>query len=232
MLIFAQLRGVLDLVESDVLRPLGVSHLRIDGGVEAGERFRRVQAFNADPTLGVMLLTTSVGGLGLNLTSADTVVFLEHDWNPMKDLQVGGPSLFSVCIRVRACVRVCVLRVWGGGALVAFQAESGNQCMALDTDLLSGKSAPWHLLCCVCQGVARCAAAGDGPCAPAGSAAHGQRVPPPGSRYAGRGGDEPAALQARGGRCSRQPGECQPGFHGHGRTARHLWRWDIRGSSE
>ena len=35
----------------------------------------------------MLLLTTSVGGLGLNLTSADTVVFLEHDWNPMKDLQ-------------------------------------------------------------------------------------------------------------------------------------------------
>ena len=38
-----------------------------------------------------------VGGLGLNLTSADTVVFLEHDWNPMKDLQVrqggGGQAL-------------------------------------------------------------------------------------------------------------------------------------------
>jgi TATA-binding protein-associated factor len=37
--------------------------------------------------LQVLLLTTHVGGLGLNLTSADTVVFLEHDWNPMKDLQ-------------------------------------------------------------------------------------------------------------------------------------------------
>lgn len=35
----------------------------------------------------MLLLTTHVGGLGLNLTSADTVVFLEHDWNPMKDLQ-------------------------------------------------------------------------------------------------------------------------------------------------
>jgi hypothetical protein len=35
-----------------------------------------------------MLLTTAVGGLGLNLTAADTVVFLEHDWNPMADLQV------------------------------------------------------------------------------------------------------------------------------------------------
>jgi TATA-binding protein-associated factor len=28
-----------------------------------------------------------VGGLGLNLTGADTVIFVEHDWNPMKDLQ-------------------------------------------------------------------------------------------------------------------------------------------------
>ena len=32
-------------------------------------------------------MTTSVGGLGLNLTGADTVLFMEHDWNPMKDLQ-------------------------------------------------------------------------------------------------------------------------------------------------
>lgn len=30
----------------------------------------------------------AVGGLGLNLTSADTLIFMEHDWNPMKDLQV------------------------------------------------------------------------------------------------------------------------------------------------
>ena len=25
--------------------------------------------------------------MGLNLTGADTVIFVEHDWNPMKDLQ-------------------------------------------------------------------------------------------------------------------------------------------------
>ena len=29
----------------------------------------------------------SLGGLGLNLTGADTVIFVEHDWNPMKDVQ-------------------------------------------------------------------------------------------------------------------------------------------------
>ena len=44
--------------------------------------------FNNDPSIDVLLLTTQVGGLGLNLTGADTVVFYDHDWNPMKDLQV------------------------------------------------------------------------------------------------------------------------------------------------
>ena len=49
-----------------------------------------VQRFNSDPSIPVMLLTTHVGGLGLNLTAADMVIFLEHDWNPMKDLQVSA----------------------------------------------------------------------------------------------------------------------------------------------
>ncbi|KAF6253887.1 SNF2 family N-terminal domain-containing protein [Scenedesmus sp. NREL 46B-D3] len=87
LLVFAQLKGMLDLVEGCLLRPLGVSSLRLDGSVDAGSRFGVVQRFNSDPTIQVLLLTTHVGGLGLNLTSADTVVFLEHDWNPMKDLQ-------------------------------------------------------------------------------------------------------------------------------------------------
>lgn len=57
-------QGLLDLVEAHVLAPLRVSSLRIDGGVEAAERFRRVQRFNADPTIDVMLLTTQVRGGG------------------------------------------------------------------------------------------------------------------------------------------------------------------------
>ena len=39
------------------------------------------------------LCPRQVGGLGLNLTAADTVIFLEHDWNPMNDLQVGAGGL-------------------------------------------------------------------------------------------------------------------------------------------
>jgi hypothetical protein len=51
--------------------------------------------FNNDPSIDILLLTTHVGGLGLNLTGADTVIFVEHDWNPMKDLQVINENLKS-----------------------------------------------------------------------------------------------------------------------------------------
>ena len=87
LLIFAQLKATLDLAEEQLLRPLGVTFLRLDGSVDGAARFAIAQRFNADPTVQALLLTTHVGGLGLNLTGADTVVFLEHDWNPMKDLQ-------------------------------------------------------------------------------------------------------------------------------------------------
>ena len=88
VLVFAQLKGTLDLVEQLVLQPGSVAFVRLDGDVPPAKRQALVQRFNSDPTVDVMLLTTAVGGLGLNLTSADTVVFLEHDWNPMKDVQV------------------------------------------------------------------------------------------------------------------------------------------------
>ncbi|CAN6904266.1 unnamed protein product [Brassica oleracea var. botrytis] len=64
-----------------------VTYMRLDGSVVPEKRFEIVKAFNSDPTIDVLLLTTHVGGLGLNLTSADTIVFMEHDWNPMRDHQ-------------------------------------------------------------------------------------------------------------------------------------------------
>ena len=51
--------------------------------------------FNNDPSIDLLLLTTHVGGLGLNLTGADTVIFVEHDWNPMKDLQASSTCVIS-----------------------------------------------------------------------------------------------------------------------------------------
>lgn len=72
----ASLRGV-------VTRPVA----RHAGSVPAKDRFGVAERFNRDPSVDVLLLTTAVGGLGLNLTGADTVVLFDHDWNPMNDLQ-------------------------------------------------------------------------------------------------------------------------------------------------
>lgn len=88
-LVFCQMKEMLDIVQNDVFKKLlpSVQYLRLDGGVEATKRQDIVNRFNTDPSYDVLLLTTSVGGLGLNLTGADTVIFVEHDWNPQKDIQ-------------------------------------------------------------------------------------------------------------------------------------------------
>ena len=88
-LVFCQLKTMLDIVESDLLRPHlpATTYLRLDGSVPAASRHSIVAKFNNDPSIDLLLLSTSVGGLGLNLTGADTVISVEHDWNPMKDLQ-------------------------------------------------------------------------------------------------------------------------------------------------
>lgn len=89
VLIFAQHKALLDIIEKDLFytHMKNVTYLRLDGSVEPEKRFDIVKTFNSDPTIDVLLLTTHVGGLGLNLTSADTLIFMEHDWNPMRDLQ-------------------------------------------------------------------------------------------------------------------------------------------------
>lgn len=88
-LIFATNKNFLSIVEKDLFkkRMPHLSYLRLDGDTPAQKRAGIVSEFNDDPTVDVLLLITSVGGLGLNLTGADTVIFLEHSWNPMVDLQ-------------------------------------------------------------------------------------------------------------------------------------------------
>lgn len=74
-LIFCQLKSMLDIIEKDLLEKHlpTVSYLRLDGTVPPSQRHSVVNKFNNDPSIDVLLLTTQVGGLGLNLTGADTV---------------------------------------------------------------------------------------------------------------------------------------------------------------
>lgn len=88
VLIFCQLKSMIELIENELLKKMAnVSYLRLDGTVAPADRFGIVNRFNMDPSIDILLLTTQIGGLGLTLTGADTVIFVEHDWNPQKDLQ-------------------------------------------------------------------------------------------------------------------------------------------------
>ena len=89
-LIFGQFTSSLDVVEHLLLKRYmpSVRYLRLDGRVPVSNRSSIVDKFNHDDSVRLLLLTTKVGGLGLNLTGADTVIFLELDFNPHTDLQV------------------------------------------------------------------------------------------------------------------------------------------------
>ena len=86
-LIFCQMKSYLEMIIQHILIPFGIKFTQLLSLHSGQQRFEIVEQFNTDTSISVMIMTTAVGGLGLNLTGADTVIFMEHDWNPMKDLQ-------------------------------------------------------------------------------------------------------------------------------------------------
>ncbi|XP_039782804.1 ATP-dependent DNA helicase DDM1-like isoform X3 [Panicum virgatum] len=87
VLIFSQWTKVLDIIEY-YLDSKGLDVCRIDGGVKLEERRRQIAEFNdLNSNLNVFILSTRAGGLGINLTSADTCILYDSDWNPQMDLQ-------------------------------------------------------------------------------------------------------------------------------------------------
>ncbi|RZF34532.1 hypothetical protein LSTR_LSTR013246 [Laodelphax striatellus] len=86
VLIFSQFCFVLDLYEK-YLKLRQHSYLRIDGSTAVMDRQQLIDEFNEDPSIFVFLLTTKSGGMGINLTSADTVIINDVDFNPYNDKQ-------------------------------------------------------------------------------------------------------------------------------------------------
>lgn len=68
---------------------------RIDGRVRGNLRQAAIDRFSkVDSDRFVFLLCTRAGGLGINLTAADTCIIFDSDWNPQNDLQVSSASFF------------------------------------------------------------------------------------------------------------------------------------------
>ena len=90
--LFSQFTTVLDIVEAALAIPGLLAEgatrsARFDGSTPVADRQRIIDTFTADKSIKVMLLSTRAGGVGINLTGADTVVMFDSDWNPQNDLQ-------------------------------------------------------------------------------------------------------------------------------------------------
>ncbi|KAK1991328.1 hypothetical protein LX36DRAFT_590697 [Colletotrichum falcatum] len=130
-------------------------YCRLDGSTKLEDRRDTVADFQTRPEIFIFLLSTRAGGLGINLTSADTVIFYDSDWNPTIDSQamdrahrLGQTRQVTVYrlitkgtieerIRKRAMQKEEVQRVviQGGGASVDFSGrrapENRNRDIAM-----------------------------------------------------------------------------------------------------
>ncbi|KAI3369040.1 hypothetical protein L3Q82_026001 [Scortum barcoo] len=88
ILLFSQMTRMLDILQ-DYMEYRGYSYERLDGSVRGEERNLAVKNFSSKDIF-VFLLSTKAGGVGLNLTAADTVIFMDSDFNPQNDLQAAA----------------------------------------------------------------------------------------------------------------------------------------------
>lgn len=144
VLLYFQMTRMIDLME-EYLTYRNYKYLRLDGSTKLEDRRDTVHDFQTRPDIFIFLLSTRAGGLGINLTAADTVIFYDSDWNPTIDSQamdrahrLGQTRQVTVYrmitrgtieerIRKRALQKEEVQRVviaGGGGAGVDFNTRS------------------------------------------------------------------------------------------------------------
>ncbi|RAR14376.1 helicase SWR1 [Stemphylium lycopersici] len=144
VLLYFQMTRMMDLME-EYLTYRNYKYCRLDGSTKLEDRRDTVADFQSGRSIFVFLLSTRAGGLGINLTSADTVIFYDSDWNPTIDSQamdrahrLGQTRQVTVYrlitrgtieerIRKRALQKEEVQRVvisGGGGAGVDFNTRS------------------------------------------------------------------------------------------------------------
>jgi SWI/SNF-related matrix-associated actin-dependent regulator 1 of chromatin subfamily A len=86
ILIFSQWTRVLDLLGC-LLDTMETQFLRLDGQTTISERQTLIDQYTNDENIPVFLLSTRAGGMGINLTAADTCILHDLDFNPFNDIQ-------------------------------------------------------------------------------------------------------------------------------------------------
>ena len=108
VLMFSSSCELLDIIETAMIGE-GTLYERLDGTTGAAARQERVEKFNNSPTIFMFLISTTAGGVGLNLTGANVVVIFDPSWNPGEltpglFLSLPTPCFVSCCIILQRCL--------------------------------------------------------------------------------------------------------------------------------
>jgi len=132
VLLFSQMTKMLNIIE-DYLQFRGWEYCRIDGSVGVFDRQRMIDSFNNDPNIFCFLLSTRAGGLGINLTAADTCVIFDSDWNPHQDSQAQDR-----CHRIGQTKPVAVYRLVTANSIEIEMMEKAISKKKLERMAISG----------------------------------------------------------------------------------------------
>ncbi|OHS99099.1 SNF2 family N-terminal domain containing protein [Tritrichomonas foetus] len=134
VLIFSQMVRILDIIQ-DFLDYREYPTERIDGSKSENDRQAAIERFNSDDNAFVFLLSTRAGGVGINLTSADTVIIYDSDWNPQNDIQAEAR-----CHRIGQKNKVKVYRLITKDTYESKMFERASKKLGLDHVILDGNS--------------------------------------------------------------------------------------------
>eukprot|EP01122_Echinamoeba_exundans_P000089 TRINITY_DN10072_c0_g1_i1.p1 TRINITY_DN10072_c0_g1~~TRINITY_DN10072_c0_g1_i1.p1 ORF type:complete len:2057 (+),score=467.34 TRINITY_DN10072_c0_g1_i1:166-6336(+) len=132
-LIFTQMTRMLDVLEA-FLNIHGHTYLRLDGAVKVEQRQKMMERFNNDNKVFLFILTTRTGGIGINLTGADTVIFYDSDWNPAMDAQAQDR-----CHRIGQTREVHIYRLISEHTIEENILKKARQKLQLDQIIKDGK---------------------------------------------------------------------------------------------
>jgi chromodomain-helicase-DNA-binding protein 7 len=133
VLIFSQMIRVLDILE-DYLIQMRFAYERIDGRIRGELRQEAIDRYSKpDSDRFAFLLCTRAGGLGINLTAADTVIIYDSDWNPQNDLQAQAR-----CHRIGQQKSVKIYRLITRNTYEREMFDKASLKLGLDKALLQG----------------------------------------------------------------------------------------------
>eukprot|EP00003_Mantamonas_plastica_P016932 TRINITY_DN2833_c2_g1_i1.p1 TRINITY_DN2833_c2_g1~~TRINITY_DN2833_c2_g1_i1.p1 ORF type:complete len:246 (-),score=103.78 TRINITY_DN2833_c2_g1_i1:287-1024(-) len=123
---------MLDILE-DFLMLREYNVCRLDGSTSHEDRTSQMHSFNKEEDMFVFLLSTRAGGLGINLVSADTVIFYDSDWNPQMDIQAQDR-----CHRIGQTRPVMIYRLVTGNSVEERILERARKKRTLEKLVTSG----------------------------------------------------------------------------------------------